>query len=67
MCRPITRHFKCSTCKSYFSKTTGDCIGSMALISRCPYCHGTNIESVEENAFREKLDFLKSKIKKVIK
>lgn len=67
MCRPITRHFKCGTCKSYFSKTTGDCIGPRDLVFRCPYCGSNDIEIVQESAVKESLSFIRHKIAKVLK
>lgn len=45
-CVPITRHFHCKDCKSYFKKTTDDEIGPMDLISKYPYCRSFNIKSV---------------------
>lgn len=67
MCMPITRHFKCCTCNSYFSKTTGDCICPMDLILQCPYCGKKNIETVQESAVKESLSYIKYRIRKLIK
>ena len=64
-CMPVTRRFYCKTCRSLFSKTIGDCIGLKEWDIRCPYCLGRDFAPAEENAFKEVVDFLRNKLRKL--
>lgn len=62
------QHYYCTECGSYFRNLLGDCIVSFHdLKAKCPYCGNDKIVPVEENAFRESLDFLRYKLGKIFR
>ena len=66
-CVPITKHYFCNDCKSYFKRTMSDCITLFPCQRGCIYCGSESLTVVEENTCRETLSCMKNKIRKVLR
>jgi len=62
---PITLHFYCKDCKSYFSKIRGDVLRPFDLMNQCPYCLSQEIVNTKGNDLKELFSFIKFKIKRL--
>ena len=66
--RPITTHYLCKGCGSYFQRSVRDCITELPMARpRCPYCGGTELSVVEGSPWLESLSSVRNGIRRLLR
>ena len=70
--RPITTHYLCKGCGSYFQRSVRNCIGEITIGGipagpRCPYCGGTELSVVAGSPWLESLSSVRNGIRRLLR